>query len=219
MVRYSYQERRCAMKRIWIGTGLLLALSLMVAACGSRITAEEIVAKMQETIENTQDAHAIVTVALDLQGEGVSATVELWERSPNKIRAEALEASEPELVGMLLVSDGERGWAYSPQNNEVTVGSLGDLELPLPQEMLIELQDALQAMLDASDIELVGEEKTADRQAYLLRMSPKEDSKEGFFPGDGKATLWVTKRAGSSSRPPMRGGPLVRGVWRFTISS
>ncbi|MBL7063856.1 MAG: DUF2092 domain-containing protein [Anaerolineae bacterium] len=176
---------------VWLAFSLLLVLSLALAGRGQKITAEEIVARMRETVENTKDAHAVVTVALDAQGKQISATVELWEQSPNKIRTEALEASEPDLVGMLLVSDGQQGWTYDPQRHRVVVGPMGDLELPPPQEMLIELQDTIQAMLDASDIELAGEETVAGRPAYKLWMSPKEDSKEGSFPGDGKATLWV----------------------------
>jgi hypothetical protein len=41
-------------QKIWIALGLFLVLSLALAGCGQRITAEEIVAKMQETIENTK---------------------------------------------------------------------------------------------------------------------------------------------------------------------
>ena len=63
--------------RVWIAAGLFLVLSLVLAGCGNRITAEEIVAKMQETVENTQDAHAVVSASVNVQGIEISATAEV----------------------------------------------------------------------------------------------------------------------------------------------
>jgi hypothetical protein len=40
---------------------------------------------------------------------------------------------------------------------------------------------------------LDGEEQVAGRQAYKLVASPKEESGEELFPGNGTATLWVDK--------------------------
>ena len=55
---------------------LLLAATL--AGCGNQLTAEEIVARMQETVENTDDAHAVVTTNIDAQGIQISLTAEVW---------------------------------------------------------------------------------------------------------------------------------------------
>jgi outer membrane lipoprotein-sorting protein len=181
------------MKKVWIALSLFLALSLALAGCGQQITAEEIVAKMQETVENTQDAHAIVSASVNAQGIELSARAEVWEQSPNKLRAQVLEASEPDLVGTLMVSDGQQGWLYEPNRNRVTVGPVEQIDTPLPQEMLTELQYVIQEMLDASDLELVGEEQVAGQQAYKLTLSPKEGAEQEFLPGNGTATLWVDK--------------------------
>jgi outer membrane lipoprotein-sorting protein len=172
---------------------LVLILGLILAACGDSITAEEIVAKMQETIESTTDAHAMVTANVDVQGITMSVTAEVWEKMPFKARAVVLDASEAGYVGTTVVSDGEQAWLYEPERNTVTVGPLGEIEMPLPQEMLTSLQEVIQAVLDASDVELVGEEPVAGRQAYKLTMSPKEGAELDFPPGGGIATLWVDK--------------------------
>jgi outer membrane lipoprotein-sorting protein len=175
-----------------LAISVLLVLSLAVVACGQRITAEEIVARMQETVENTDDGHAVVKVDANVQGIEMSLTGEIWEKSPNRFRARVLEASDPQFEGMIMVSDGRQGWFYEPVRNMVTLGEVEEMETPLPQEMLSEMQSAIQAILDVSEVELAGEEKVAGRTAYKLVLTPKEDA-ERTLPGGGTATLWVDK--------------------------
>ena len=177
----------------WVVFSLLLAAVLALAGCGRQMTAEEIVAKMQETVDSTQDAHAIVVAEVNAQGIELSAKAELWEQMPNKVRAEVLESSEPSLVGTILVSDGANGWFYEPARNLVTVGAVEELDTPLPQEILVGLQEVIQDVLNAADVELVGEETVAGREAYKLEANPKEGAEEQLFPGNGTATVWVDK--------------------------
>lgn len=180
-------------QRIWIIVGLLLVLSLALAGCGSKMTAEEIVAKMRETLNNTEDAHVVVSAELNASGKEISGKAEVWEKSPNMFRAEVLEASQPEVVGAVLVSDGEQGWYYDPGRNKVMIGEVDELETPLPQQMLAELQEVIQGVLDNSDVELLGEEEVVGRDAYVLALSAKEDAEHQIFPGNGLATIWVDK--------------------------
>lgn len=179
--------------RIWIALSVLLVLVLALAGCGSPITAEEIIAKVQETIESTQDAHAVVSVDVNAQGIDLSVTAEVWEKSPNKVRAQVLESSESRLVGATIVSDGHQGWYYEPSRNRVMVGAASEMETPLPQELLVGLQEVVQQVLDATNVALEGEETVASRQAYTLTASPREDAARQVFPGNGTATLWVDK--------------------------
>lgn len=172
-------------------TILLVAVVVALAGCGQRITAEEIVAKMQETLESTRDAHAIVTGQATGQGQDLSATVEVWEQAPNKVRAQVLEANEPRLLGAIMVTDGSQGWYYEPAGNRVMVGKPGDLEMPLPEEILLSMQDTIQQVLDVTDVELAGEEALAGREAYKLILTPKQGS--DLQAVNGTATLWVDK--------------------------
>jgi outer membrane lipoprotein-sorting protein len=173
--------------------GLLLVASLALAGCGDKVTAEEIVSKMQEVLETTKDAHALVAVSLNAQGIRIEATAEVWEKAPDMIRAEVLQSTEQSFVGTVVVSNGDRAWAYEPQRNVVTAGSLEDVEMPLPQEILTSLQDVIQAVLDVSDVTLVGEESITNREAYKLSVRSKEGAAIQIFPGGGTATLWVDK--------------------------
>jgi outer membrane lipoprotein-sorting protein len=173
--------------------GLLLVLVLVLSGCGGGITAEEIVAKMEETIETTEDAHALLQANVDAQGITLAITAEVWEKAPNLVRAEIRDASEPRFVGMVMVSDGQQAWLYEPARNHVTVGPAGEMDMPLPQDMLISLQETIQEVLDVSDVDLAGEEAVAGRKAYKLTLSPREDTEQEIFPGNGTATLWVDK--------------------------
>ena len=177
----------------WIAFSLLLIVAVALAGCGREMTAEEIVAKMQETVDSTQDAHAIVVAEVNAQGIELSVPAELWEQTPNRVRAEVLEASEASLVGTTLVNDGANGWFYEPARNLVTVGAVEKLDTPLPQEVLVGLQEVIQDVLNATDVELVGEETVAGREAYKLEANPKEGAEEQLFPGNGTATVWVDK--------------------------
>jgi outer membrane lipoprotein-sorting protein len=186
--------RRCIVKKKSVVLlGALMALGLMLAGCGSPITAEEIVAKMQETVENTEDAHAVVAVDMNAQGIELSVKAQVWEKAPNKIRAEVIEASDAQFAGAVMVTDGQTAWAYEPLRNVVTVGGEGDVEMPLPQETIASLQESIQELLDASEVELVGEERVAGNAAYVLRAIAKEGTTTEFYPGDGTATLWVDR--------------------------
>ncbi len=208
--------------KIWVAFSLLVVLSLSLAGCGQKITAEQIVAKVRETAEKTRDAHAVVTGHVDFQSIQMSATVEVWEKSPNQIRAVVIETSDPRYAGMVMVSNGQQGWLYEPARNRVTVGAVAEIDTPLPQEMLNELQHMIQEMLDASNAELVGEEAVAGREAYKLTLSPKEGTKKQLFPGNGTATLWVDKEQWFVLKATYEAGNLGRGgmeVQSFELNS
>jgi outer membrane lipoprotein-sorting protein len=172
---------------------LLLLLALVVAGCGQQITAEEIVSKVRETMENMTDVYAEVTVDVDIQGMQGAGTVEVWEKSPSQIRIHVLESTESQYVGVQMVSDGKVASLYDPRANQVLVGPLADLELPLPAELLGPVQELVQQVLDATTIELVGEEEIAGQPTYKLSLESSEDPSDGVLPGNGTATLWVDK--------------------------
>ena len=180
-------------RKATIALSLFLVVSLGLVGCGQKMTAEEILAKVQETVDSTIDAHAVVVASANVQGMELSVTAEVWEMMPNKLRAVILETSEPEMAGGIVVSDGENGWYYQPARNVVLVGPADEIETPLPQEMLGELQDVVQKVLEISDAELAGEEVVAGIDSYVLILTPKEDAEQEAFPVSGTATVWVDK--------------------------
>jgi outer membrane lipoprotein-sorting protein len=170
---------------------LSLALTLFVSACQSGPTVEEIVANVREVEASTEDAHAVLEVSLQAQGMDEEAVVEVWEKRPNKLRAEVLEASDPKFVGIVSVTDGQQGWMYNPTENEVVLGEVDQDEPSSPREMLQFADKIIQRVLDTSEVELVGEEEVAGLATYKLAFTPKEDSDETVLPVGSQATLWV----------------------------
>lgn len=180
-------------KRWFVGLSVLVALSLLVSGCQSGgPTAEEIVARLREVEASTEDAHAVLEISV--QGQRTEeVVVEVWEKGPDKFRAEVLEASDPQFVGMVSVTDGHQGWMYNPTENEVVVGEAGQGEPTSPREVLQFADDLIQQVLDASEVELVGEEQVAGTATYKLEFTPKEGD-ESVLPVGSTATLWVDQQ-------------------------
>jgi outer membrane lipoprotein-sorting protein len=177
-------------KRWFFGLSLLVAISLLLVGCDGGPTAEEIVAKMKEVEASTEDAHAVLVI--DIQGQGVdqNLAVEVWEKKPDKFRAEVLESNDPDYAGAVTVVDGQQVWMYQPSQNEVVVGEVGSDEPSSPREMIREVDKVIQRALDTSEVNLVGEEDVAGRKTYKLELTPTENE-DAFLPAGSTATLWV----------------------------
>jgi len=182
--------RKPLIKVGWLSAlvGVLL-LTLTVYGCARKPTAQEIVARMQETMTSTSDAHGVVEVNAEVQGLSVQVVAEMWEKQPNKVRAKLLEAKPRRFTGTVIVTDGQTAWIYSPAENQVVVTSPSDM--PAEAQAIIQGMDGLiDKVLDASDIELLGKEEVAGIKTYKLSLTPKEDEERSLLV-TGTATLWV----------------------------
>jgi outer membrane lipoprotein-sorting protein len=177
-------------KRWLIGLSVLVVVALLLGGCQRQPTAQEIVAKLQEVEASTEDAHAILEFSAKGQGTDQDLVVEVWEKRPNKLRAEVLEANDSELVGAISVTDGQQFWMYEPGKNEVVVGEVGPDEPSSFRWAIRDMEDMIQQALDATDVKLAGEEDVAGVATYKLELAPREGD-ETFLPAGSKATLWV----------------------------
>jgi outer membrane lipoprotein-sorting protein len=177
-------------KRWFIGLSMLVVFAFLLGGCQRQPTAEEIVAKLEEVEASTEDAHAVLEVSLQGEGMDEELVVEVWEKKPNKLRAEVLEANDPELAGAISVTDGQQFWAYQPSQNEVVVGEVGPDEPSSFRGAIRDVEDMIRQALDATDAKLVGEEDIAGAATYKLELTPREDD-ETFLPAGSQATLWV----------------------------
>jgi outer membrane lipoprotein-sorting protein len=177
-------------KRWLIGLSVLVAISLLLGGCQKQPTAEEIVAKLKEVEASTEDAHAILEISLQGEGMDEELVVEVWEKKPSKFRAEVLEASDPEFMGAISVTDGQQVWMYQPSTNEVVVDEVGPDEPSSPRDVIQFMDEAIQRVLDTSEVKLAGEEEVTGVATYKLELTPKEDD-ETILPAGSKATLWV----------------------------
>jgi outer membrane lipoprotein-sorting protein len=179
-------------KRWFFGLGLLVAVSILVVGCQSHPTAEEIVVKLKEVEAKTEDAHAVLVIDVEGQGADENLTVEVWEKKPDKFRAEVLNSDNPEHAGAVTVADGQQVWVYQPSKNEVVVGEVGSEEPSSPRDMIREVDKVIQRALDTSDVTMAGEEDVAGRTTYKLELTPTDDE-DALLPPGSSATLWVDK--------------------------
>ena len=112
------------------------------------------------------------TIAMSMQGNQIPGTVDIFLKAPNKTRTYIKMDLAQFGMGEVVVDqrcDGKIGWASNSMQGEREITG-----------------DQLQGMLNASfptpllnykelgaKIELVGKEKLGDRDAYVLRYSPK----------------------------------------------
>jgi len=173
---------------------LLLASALAIGGCGKKITAEEIVANVQEIVANANGVHAVIELAANVQGESVQMVVEAWGKRPNKAHVEVLEADRDEFVGIEAVTDGQTVWLFTPEENQVFIANVIEIPGgPMLGRIIEDIDGFFQRVLDASDVELLGEEEIAGQETHKLSLTPKED--EAWpLPVSGTAVLWVDKK-------------------------
>ena len=85
-------------KRWFIGLSVLVVISLLLGGCREQPTVEEIVAKMKEVEASIEDAHVVLEVSFKGQEMDKELVVEVWEKRPNKFRAEEFKQFEPIIV-------------------------------------------------------------------------------------------------------------------------
>jgi len=211
------------MNKRWIaGLSLLAVLSLLVGGCESRPTAEEIVAQMRAVEANTEDAHAVVAFSAQTQAMDVELVVEMWEKKPDKFRAEVLEASDGDIVGAVSVTDGQQAWMYHPGENEVVVGDLQALsetgmdeaDVLNPRQALEMMDEVIQWVLDNYDVRLVGEEDLDGAATYVLEFTPRPGEETALPIPIDKGTLWVEQERWIALQAKFEGGTLGQGSMR-----
>ena len=204
-------------KRWSIGLIVIVVFSLVLGGCQNQPTVEEIVAKMQEVEASIENAHAVVEFSVQAQGQDLELAAEMWEKSPKKFRAEVLEANEDDLVGVVSVTDGQQVWMYSPSENEVLVGNVGEFGMddPLNPSQLFEiLEEGIQQVLDTCDVELVGKEDVGGIATYKLAFAPKEGEEAELpipLPVEGQGTLWVEQERWIVLQAHFDGGSVAQG--------
>lgn len=199
--------------RLFRFASVLTLLALLLAACGAeQITAEEIMRRMQEARANLQSGHVVANVAINSPERDGTLTVEAWGKKTGqndaagepiaKTRVEVKQASEPDLTGTVLVSDGTTFWLYNPKENKVVTGNRADLENKAGGAQdrvgqMMQLQEMLQRILDGSDVVIESQnEQVAGRAAWKVKLTPKPETQEQLQIGSVVEThLWVDQQS------------------------
>jgi outer membrane lipoprotein-sorting protein len=113
--------------------------------------------------------------------DSASATISFARQSPDKLRAEIVDASYPELKGSTLVSDGQKIYALSTHEKSVYTVSKSKLQDKIPAQMKtmmasIDIEQEIDQVISATNISLLGTEKVAGLDAYKLDVTVKPDA-------------------------------------------
>ena len=114
-------------KRLLVGLSVLVTLSMLLTGCQTGRVEHVAFSDDGWVVAFTQEDSGRIYVAdrVGVQAEDMdvdmNVVVELWEQRPGKLRAEVLEASEADIVGVVSVTDGEQAWLYHPGEDVVVI--------------------------------------------------------------------------------------------------
>jgi len=126
-------------RNIWLIAAVVILLAALVSAFViMQPSAKDILTQTLETSKTIENGHAVLNINVDSPEEKASATVEVWgrhdENGPGAFRMEVLETDKAEAVGMVIVSDGETVWAYSPAKNTVFTGTAEEAKAAMQEK-------------------------------------------------------------------------------------
>ncbi|MGD8405558.1 MAG: hypothetical protein PVJ21_18010 [Anaerolineales bacterium] len=199
-------------KTTWLVVGVIVLLAATVSAFVMvQPTAKEILIETLETTKTIDDAHAVVDIVLDSPEKKASATVEVWGRheedGPGAFRLEVLETDKEEVVGGVVVSDGQTLWAYSPAKGKVFVGTVEEAKAAMQEKQPMRdefdreefdhpenAEEAVDKLLEYFEVGRTGSESLPSGDAYQLELKPiPEQMPEEYTAVGGLVYLWIDK--------------------------
>ena len=154
------------MRKIFV----LLAALVLLAGC-TQMSAEEIAKKMEEKYNSIQDFKGKVRYTMVRENGNFTMEYEYVFKKPNKMWIRNEE------MGMLIVSNGEKMWSYNEKKNEVFVTNVSGTPFNPDYGKLV------RNMLEVYDVKLLGTEKVAGRDCFIIELKSKK--------GNEKAKMWV----------------------------
>ena len=197
-------------RNTWLVVGVVILLAALVSAfVAMQPSAKDILVKTIESSKTIENGHAVISISVDSPEEKASAIVEVWgthaEDGPGAFRLEVLETDKEEAVGMVIVSDGETVWAYSPAKSKVFTGTAEEakaaMEEKQPMDDKFEMEEfdhpenaeeAVEKLLEYFEIARTGTETVANESAYQLELKPiPEQMPAEYTAVGGLVNLWV----------------------------
>jgi outer membrane lipoprotein-sorting protein len=199
--------------RIAVSAVILLPV-LVAGAFLLQPSAKDILVESFETLTTVTDVHATVTFEADTIEKDSSGMLEVWARrsedGPGAFRTEVLESSEAKALGMVIVSDGETLWAYSPVENKVLVGTAEDAHSMIEDSDLFagefaeftadheefdhpeNANEAVDKLLEYVTANVSGNESVAGETSHLLELEPIPESMPSEFAAvGGSISIWI----------------------------
>ena len=197
-------------RNTWLVVGVVILLAALVSAfVAMQPSAKDILVKTIESSKTIENGHAVISISVDSPEEKASAIVEVWgvhaEDGPGAFRLEVLETDKEEAVGMVIVSDGETVWAYSPAKGKVFTGTAEEAKAAMEEKQPMgdkfemeefdhpeNAEEAVEKLLEYFEIARTGTETVANESAYQLELKPiPEQMPAEYTAVGGLVNLWV----------------------------
>ena len=163
----------------------LISSSLFVEGCiDGELSSEQIAEKMQQKQDSTEDYSYTMYMTMEFGDQKMVTEADVMYKKPNQFKSVVKQPAQT--AGSFTVSDDKTMWIYDPQQNTVVVMKLSETS----EQNEMDYQKIIEMMLNGSDFSLAGVEDFDGRTAYIIKMSPKDESYWGIF-GDMK--VWIDK--------------------------
>jgi len=197
-------------RNIWLIAGIVILLTAVVSAFViMQPSAKDILLETLETSKTIENGHSVIEINVDSPEEKVSATVEVWGRhevdGSGAFRLEVLDTDKAEVVGAVIVSDGETVWAYSPAQGKVFTGTVEEAKAIMEEKQPMgnkpdmetfehpeNAEEAVDKLLEYFDASRIGSEKIADANAYTIELKPIPEQMPAEYTAiGGLLNVWI----------------------------
>ena len=213
--------------RTFILVLLSLISTLILGACTQPLpSADELAQRMEAARAAMTSAEATLSINFTTpEQQGTLSAMGWMEQTGQRdaagepitrMRTEVSAASEAELLGMTMVSDGSNFWLYSPADQRVITGSRDEFKESTqtnPAAPAMMLSEMINQGLEAVDLKVVGTEMIAGRSTWKVDFTPRaETSTQLGLNGVINGTLWVDEELALPLKLTLDAGDLGQGT-------
>jgi len=181
------------MRKVLFVFVLIVCFGLMAGDKEEKITAEEIIETMTETL-NPEQSDAVMEMTIITSGNQ-ERTFVYKSYSKNKGEKSLMKYLEPGRVkdqAILMLNNADDIWMYFPRTNRVRkLATHAKRQKVQGSDFSYENMGSSNEFIDDYNSVLIGEEEKEERLCYKLELTRKENSEAGY----SRLTVWVEKES------------------------
>jgi len=181
------------MRKVLFVFVLIVCFGLIAEDKEGKITAEEIIETMTETL-NPEQSDAIMEMTIVTSG-GQERTFVYKVYSKNSGEKSMMKYLEPGRVkdqAILMLNNADDIWMYFPRTNRVRkLATHAKRQKVQGSDFSYENMGSSNEFIDDYNSVLIGEEEKEERLCYKLELTRKENSEAGY----SRLTVWVEKES------------------------
>lgn len=133
----------------------------------------DLISKMKEAIDDVDTANLKATFQFGTVDGAIKGSLEFWAQRPKQTRFE-VNSEDESLNGMIVVSNEDKSWAFSPNENLVLVSESNQFKAQLNEQPelrdIIEFGEKLSERgVDTTEAQTLGSETINGRETYKVK--------------------------------------------------